>query len=64
MYKIRSERCPLIKDYEKVLKTWSIGWGGEHFGELGFWGNVRRRGAHVSTPEIGSRGGEMCIGEI
>jgi hypothetical protein len=31
---------------------------------LEFWDLVQRRGAHVSTPKIGSRAGENCLGEI
>jgi hypothetical protein len=31
---------------------------------LVFWGNFWRRGAHVNTLEIGSRGGEKCLGEF
>jgi hypothetical protein len=29
-----------------------------------FWGNVRRRGAHVNIPKIGSRVGQLCFGGI
>jgi hypothetical protein len=29
-----------------------------------FGGRVQRRGAHVNTPEIGSRGEEICFGGI
>jgi hypothetical protein len=32
--------------------------------DLGFWGNVRRRGTHVSTLKIGSRGEVKCFGGI
>jgi hypothetical protein len=31
---------------------------------LEFWDLVQRRGGGVSTPEIGSRDGEYCLGEI
>jgi hypothetical protein len=31
---------------------------------LGFWGNISRRGTHVNTLEIGSRGGNLCFGGI
>jgi hypothetical protein len=26
-----------------------------------FWGNLSRRGVHVNTPEIGSRGDVLCF---
>jgi hypothetical protein len=29
-----------------------------------FWRNFWRRGVHVNTLEIGSRGGEKCLGGI
>jgi hypothetical protein len=29
-----------------------------------FEGQIQRRGTHVSTPEIGSRVGELCFGGI
>jgi hypothetical protein len=38
--------------------TWEV------FGELGFFGVGQRRGVHVGTPEIGSRGGVLCFGGI
>jgi hypothetical protein len=60
--KIRSERGPLIKDYEIGLRNGSIGWGFNWiFGGRIFWGNLSRRGVHVNTPEIGSRGGVLCF---
>jgi hypothetical protein len=31
---------------------------------LGFWRNVRRRGVHVSTLKLGSRGDVLCFGGI
>jgi hypothetical protein len=34
------------------------------FWELDFWGNLSRRGTHVNTPKIGSRGAEKCLGEF
>jgi hypothetical protein len=34
------------------------------FWVLEVWGQVQRRGVHVNTPEIGSRGGEKCSGGI
>jgi hypothetical protein len=34
------------------------------FGIGSFGGQVQRRGAHVSTLEIGSRGAETCFGGI
>jgi hypothetical protein len=37
---------------------------GKVFGELGFGGEVQRRGVHVNTPKIGSRVGQMCFGGI
>jgi hypothetical protein len=33
-------------------------------GDFVIWGNVRRRGADVNVPEIGSRGACLCIGGI
>jgi hypothetical protein len=36
----------------KVLDDWD------------FWGNFWRRGVHVNTPKIGSRGGRNCLGEF
>jgi hypothetical protein len=47
-----------------VPKLWSTGgiWIG--FGVWNFWGNFWRRGTHVNTPEIGSRGGGKCLGEF
>jgi hypothetical protein len=41
-----------LKENWKVLSDWNFG------------GNVRRRGTHVNTPEIGSRDGEKCSGGI
>jgi hypothetical protein len=36
-----------------------------NFSEFGiFGGRVQRRGGRVSTPEIGSRGAEICFGGI
>jgi hypothetical protein len=29
-----------------------------------FWRNFWRRGVHVNTPKIGSRGEEKCLGEF
>jgi hypothetical protein len=29
-----------------------------------FWRNFWRRGTHVNTPKIGSRGGGNCLGEF
>jgi hypothetical protein len=34
------------------------------FGGLDFWRKFQRRGAHVNTPELGSRGEESCFGGI
>jgi hypothetical protein len=31
------------------------------FGDLEFWGELQRRGAHVKTLEIGSRGDVFCF---
>jgi hypothetical protein len=38
--------------------VWKVFWG------LGFFGAGQRRGAHVSTPEIGSRDGVFSFGGI
>jgi hypothetical protein len=29
-----------------------------------FWGKIQRRGTHVNSPKIGSRGEEKCFGGI
>jgi hypothetical protein len=34
------------------------------FWVLVFWRNFWRRGVHVNTPKIGSRGVEKCLGEF
>jgi hypothetical protein len=34
------------------------------FGNFGFWRKSQRRGTHVSTLEIGSRGANKCFGGI
>jgi hypothetical protein len=34
------------------------------FWEFGFWRKFQRRGTHVNTPELGSRGGDFCLGGI
>jgi hypothetical protein len=34
----------------------------KEFWDFGFLGELQRRGVHVSTPEIGSRGEEKCSG--
>jgi hypothetical protein len=46
-----------------MRKGWEIGvWLriGMIFGDLEFLGELQRRGAHVNSPEIGSRGGVFC----
>jgi hypothetical protein len=62
--KIRSLRCPLIRDGEKGLNYRSFGriWIG--FWDLGFLRVGQRRGVHVNILEIGSRGEEKCFGGI
>jgi hypothetical protein len=37
---------------------------GKNFGVLFFWRKLQRRGTHVNTLKIGSRGAEKCIGGI
>jgi hypothetical protein len=34
------------------------------FWVFGFWAGLQRRGAHVKTPKIGSRGAIFCFGGI
>jgi hypothetical protein len=34
------------------------------FGIWFFWGNFWRRGVHVNTPKLGSRGAGKCLGEF
>jgi hypothetical protein len=46
------------------LNWWSNGRNWNGFGFWNFWGNFWRRGAHVNTPKIGSRGEENCLGEF
>jgi hypothetical protein len=46
------------------LNWWSNGRNWNGFGFWKFWGNFWRRGAHVNTPKIGSRGEENCLGEF
>jgi hypothetical protein len=57
-------RSPLIRDDEKRLKIGVLAGVWEFFWEFGFWGKLQRRGAHVSTPKIGSRDGGNCFGGI
>jgi hypothetical protein len=38
--------------------------GWKDLGDFVVWGNVRRRGVHVNTAEIGSRGEVFCFGGI
>jgi hypothetical protein len=63
-YKIRSGRCPLIRDGEKWLNCGQMEVIWKVFEEFEDLGQVQRRGAHVNTPKIGSRGAEKCLEEI
>jgi hypothetical protein len=40
------------REFELNLSDWN------------FWGNLSRRGTHVSTLKNGSRGGKKCFGGI
>jgi hypothetical protein len=51
-------------DDEKGLKFRGLDGDWKGFWEIGIWGRVQRRGAHVNTPEKGSRDGGNCFGGI
>jgi hypothetical protein len=59
--KIRSGCGPLIRDYEKWLNCGWLGGNWIEFGNFGFGGIGRRRGAHVNPLKIGSRDGQNCF---
>jgi hypothetical protein len=62
--KIRSVRGPLIKDHEMGLVNGGLAEFEKISGNLEFWGKVQRRGTHVNTLKIGSRGVCLCFGGI
>jgi hypothetical protein len=63
-YKIRSGRSPLIKDDENGLNCGQMEVIWKVFEEFEDLGQVQRRGTHVNTPKIGSRGAVFCLEEI
>jgi hypothetical protein len=62
--KIRSGWGPLIKDHEMGLVNGGLAGFETIYGNLEFWGKLQRRGTHVNTLKIGSRGDAFCIGGI
>jgi hypothetical protein len=42
-----------------MREFWEFGRSWADFLDWNFWEAVQRRGTHVNTPEIGSRGGEI-----